>query len=140
MTKRLFYLLNLTWGLPLTLCGLAVALFLRVTGYRPQRWGWCWYFNIGKTRWGGLNLGLVILCQPDAPASLKNHELGHAIQNSRLGPIMLFFVLCSAIRYHYINYLESKGKPTPPYDSWWFEGQATQLGTHLYDTINTTRS
>ena len=128
MKRTMYYVMSFTWGLPLTLCGLIVALFLIGTGHRPQRWGWCWYFNVGKSRWGGLNLGLVILCQPDAPASLKNHEFGHAIQNSYLGPIMLFFVLCSAVRYHYINYLEKEGLPVMPYDSWWFEGQATEYG------------
>ena len=128
MTRKKFYLMSLTWGLPLTICGLAVALFLLATGHHPHRWGGCWYFEVGKSRWGGLNLGLVILCQPNAPDSLKNHELGHAIQNCYLGFIMLLFVTGSAIRYHYINYLEKEGLPVPPYDSWWFEGQATEYG------------
>ena len=127
--KFLFYLLSITWGLPLTLAGFLTATVLLATGHRPQRRCGCWYFNIGKSRWGGLNLGLVILCQPNASGSLKNHEFGHAIQNCRFGPIMLIFVVGSAIRYHYINHLEKLGLPTPDYDSWWFEGQATELGT-----------
>lgn len=132
MKRWVFYALSLTWGLPLTLCGLIVALFLLVTGHRPYRRSGCWYFEVGKSRWGGLNLGLVILCQPNATYSLKNHEFGHAIQNCYLGPIMLFFVLCSAVRYHYLDYLEKQGLPVPEYDSWWFEGQATELGTRYH--------
>lgn len=132
MKRTMFYVMSFTWGLPLTLCGAVVALFLLVTGHHPRRWGGCLCFEVGKTRWGGLNLGLVILCQPNAPASLKNHEFGHAIQNCYLGPIMLFFVLCSAVRYHYIDYLEKQGLPVPEYDSWWFEGQATKLGTRYH--------
>lgn len=131
MKRTMFYVMSLTWGLPLTLCGGVVALFLLATGHRPCRWGGCLCFEVGKTRWGGLNLGLVVLCQPNTPALLKNHEFGHAIQNCYLGPIMLFFVLCSAVRYHYRDYKERKGVALPPYDSWWFEGQATEYG-HKY--------
>lgn len=132
MKHTSFYVISLTWGLPLTLCGMAVALFLLATGHRPHRWGGCWYFNVGKSRWGGLNLGLVFLTDHNDNTRTKNHEFGHAIQNCYLGPIMLFFVLCSAIRYHYLDYLEKKGLPVPAYDSWWFEGQATKLGTQYH--------
>lgn len=128
MNKKLFYLLNLSWGLPLTLCGIVTAAALMAVGHRPRCYHGCLHFELGRTRWGGLNLGLVLLTQREPPEYLIAHELGHAIQNGKLGPVMLFLVLCSAIRYHYINYLESKGKPTPLYDSWWFEGQATEYG------------
>ena len=130
--KTLFYLSNITWGLPLTLCGLVGALFLRLSGHHPHRWGGCWYFTVGRQYWGGLNLGLVFLGQPNASDSLKNHEFGHAIQNCYLGPIMLILWLCSTVRYHYRNYMEGKGKPIPEYDAWWFEGQATKLGTKYH--------
>ena len=132
MNKKLFYLLNLTWGSPLTLCGAVVALYLRVTGHHPHRWGGCWYFNVGRKSWGGLNLGLVFLTDHNDSVYTKNHEFGHAIQNCYLGPLILPLVLCSAIRYHYLDYLEDKGKPVPLYDSWWFEGQATKLGTRYH--------
>ena len=129
MRRTIFYVMSFTWGLPLTLVGAVVALFLLVTGHRPHRWHGCVCFEIGKTRWGGLNLGLVILCQKGASDSLKAHELGHAIQNCYFGPIMLLFVTCSAARYHDITRREKHGKPVPEYDAWWFEGQATTLGT-----------
>lgn len=128
MKKARFYLLSLTWGLPLSLCGVVIALFLRVTGHRPHRWGGCWYFNVGRKYWGGLNLGLVFLTDHGDRVHTKNHEFGHAVQNCYLGPIMLVLWLCSTIRYHYLNYLERKGKPLPEYDSWWFEGQASEYG------------
>ena len=134
MTKKLYYLLSLTWGLPITLIGAVVALFLIAKRYKPKRFGWVWCFEIGE-RWGGLNLGIVFLCEKGASDNLKCHEFGHAIQNCRLGLTMPFFVLCSAIRYHYINHLEKEGLPVMPYDSWWFEGQATHLGTEYYNKI-----
>ncbi len=128
MTRKTFYLLSLTWGLPLTLIGATVALFLLATGHRPHKWGGCWYFNVGKHCWGGLNLGLFFFTDRRDSTSTKHHEFGHAVQNCYLGPIMLLFVLCSAARYHHFNRMERKGRPLPPYDSWWFEGQATEYG------------
>lgn len=128
MKRWVFYVMSLTWGLPLTLCGAVVALFLLATGHRARRWGWCWCFNVGRTNWGGLNLGLVFLTDHGDRVHTKNHEFGHAIQNCYFGFIMPVFVLCSAIRYHYLDYLEKQGLPVPEYDSWWFEGQATEYG------------
>lgn len=136
MTRKKFYTLSFTWGLPLTIVGAAVALFLIITGHKPYLWHDCPCFEVGKTRWGGLNLGPVILCQKGASDSLKSHELGHAIQNCHLGPIMLIFVIGSAARYHYITWLEHHGKPVPEYDSWWFEGQATKIGSQIINQNN----
>lgn len=131
MKRTTFYVLSFTWGLPLTICGAVVAVGLMATGHRPRRWGGCWYFNLGKSNWGGLNLGLFFFTDNRDSTYTKNHEFGHAIQNCYLGPIMIPLVLCSAVRYHYLNYLEKQGLPVPEYDSWWFEGQATEYG-HKY--------
>lgn len=128
VSKALFYLLSITWGLPMTLCGAVVALCLLLTGHRPQRWGGCWHFKIGRGNWGGLSLGLVILTSPDVSERTKNHEHGHAVQNCILGPSMVLLSIGSAARYHYINYLERTGKTPPRYDGWWFEGEATKIG------------
>ena len=129
MSRKWFYILSLTWGLPLTICGAVVALFLLATGHRPHRWGACWYFVIGKTYWGGLNLGPIFLCQNGATDHLKSHEHGHAIQNCFMGPLILPLVLLSATRYHDRERRARRGEVLKPYDAWWFEGQATKLGT-----------
>lgn len=129
MKRKLFYLLSLTWGLPLTICGYAVALFLMARGHRPRRFGACWYFIIGKTYWGGLNLGPIILTDKMDSEPLKCHEHGHGIQNCIMGPLILPFVLLSALRYHVRDWKAARGEVLKPYDSWWFEGQATKLGT-----------
>lgn len=131
MNKKVFYALSFTWGLPLTLCGLIVALFLLGTGHRPKRFGWAWCFEFGKP-WGGLNLGSIFLCQKGASDSLKCHEFGHAIQNCFFGPLIIPLVIGSAARYHDMNRRQRHGKPVPDYDAWWFEGQATKLGTKYY--------
>ena len=128
MIKKLYYLLSLTWGLPLTMVGGLVALILMGGGFTPRRFGGCIYFEVGKG-WGGLNLGLVFLCQEGAPDTLKTHEFGHSIQNCVLGVLMPFVVVFpSVIRYWSREWKAAHGAKLPPYDAVWFEGQATRLG------------
>ena len=129
MLRVAFYALNLTWGLLLNLGGAVVALFLLATGHRPQQFGGCWCFTVGRTYWGGLNLGLVILCQPGADHDLKAHEVGHAVQNCLWGVLTpLVIHLPSAIRYHAMGRKSARGEALPPYDAVWFEAQATRWG------------
>ena len=47
------------------------------------------------------------------------------------------FIVCipSAIRYWYRNIKVSFGKDLQPYDSIWFEGQATTLGLKYIEAI-----
>ena len=123
-----FYLLSLTWGLPLTLCGLTVAAVLRGMGYRSVCYHGARLFTLGRG-WGGLSLGPVLLTCSDASDRLRRHELGHAIQNCCYGPFILPLVLLSVLRYHLRERRIRLGLPLTPYDSWWFEGQATALGT-----------
>lgn len=133
MKRKTFYALSFTWGLPLTLVGAVVALFLLAKRYKPKRFGWVWCFEIGE-RWGGLNLGLVILCQRDAPDSLKTHEFGHAIQNCIWGVLMPFVVVIpSVVRYWLREWKAAHGANLPPYYAVWFEDQATRWGIKYYN-------
>lgn len=124
--RKLFYILNLTWGLPMNLIGAVVALCLRAGGKRPTRYGDCWCFTVGKG-WGGVSFGLVMVVCEDAPQRTRSHEHGHAVQNAVFGVFAPFLVdIPSAVRYWY-----RRGKDPatlPPYDSIWFEGQATAWG------------
>lgn len=132
--KILFYFLSLTWGLPLTLAGLIVALVLICTGRKPKRFGLVWYFNVGRN-WGGLELGLFFLTDENDSLSTKCHEFGHGIQNCVYGFLMPFLVcIPSAIRYWYRELRYNRKGKTPPtsYDSIWFEGQATKWGKTFY--------
>jgi hypothetical protein len=129
-SKKAFYALSFTWGLPLTLIGLIVAVVLICTGHKPKRWGPCFYFNVGK-RWGGLELGPVFLTDSNDSTHTKNHELGHGIQNCFYGPAMIFVVcLPSVFRYWYREFKYNRKGITPPtgYDDIWFEGDASKLG------------
>lgn len=131
MTKKAFYFLSFTWGLLYTLVGLFIAFAMIMTGHKPKKWGWSIYFETGKKPWGGAEWGPVFLKDKYSGDSLKNHEFGHAIQNCCFGPLMIPLVtLPSTMRYWFRRISERLGKkPAKPYDSIWFERQATQLGT-----------
>lgn len=131
--KFLFYLLSFTWGLPLTLVGCVVAIVLLITGHKPKKWGYCYYFEIGKN-WGGLELGPFFLVNKDASNHIKNHEHGHAHQNCIWGILFPFVIaIPSATRYWYREWLVRSGRKKyselPHYDSVWYEGEATEIGT-----------
>ena len=137
MKKSTFYLLSFTWGLPMTLVGCIVALCLLITGHKAKRWGYSWYFEVGEN-WGGVELGAFFLTDKTTSTHTKNHEFGHGIQNCYFGFLMPFIVcIPSAIRYWYREIME-RAKPhkaLPPYDSVWFEGQATRLGNYYIEVI-----
>ena len=141
--KFLFYFLSFTWGLPMTLIGCVVAAALLVVGYKPKKCGWCWYFEIGED-WGGVELGVVFLTNKNPSEHIKSHEHGHGLQNCVFGFLMPFIVcIPSATRYWYREYLVRSGKKKyselPDYDSVWYEGQATTLGTEFITWYNTTK-
>ena len=131
----LFWLLSLTWGAVMTLCGAVVALALMVTGHRPRRFHCLVYFEVGSG-WGGFELGAFFVVCRDAGLSTKQHESGHGIQNLIFGPFMPFVVsIPSAIRYWYRYAKEKRGlaHTLPPYDAIWFEGWATRLGKKYFN-------
>ncbi len=134
MGKTAYYLLSLTWGLPVTLAGALTAAVLLLTGRRPERWGYAWHFTVGRD-WGGASIGPVFLTEANATDRLKNHEFGHSIQNCYFGPLMPLLVsIPSSLRYRLRLLQERRGRrDLPPYDSVWFEGQATRLGTAFMD-------
>lgn len=128
MKKFFFYFLNLTWGLPTNIIGgIAVLVFL-ACGHKIHRHGGCWYFEIGQN-WGGLEIGLFFVVNENSTSHIKNHEFGHAIQNAVFG---VFFPFCiaipSALRYWHRKWRNFNNKQNAPYDSIWFERQATNLG------------
>ena len=131
MKRTIFYVMSLTWGLPMTLCGLVASIILIATGRKPQRWGWGWYFEIGNGGCG-FSCGPFFFVSKGAVDSLKNHECGHGIQNAILGPIMVILTLASIIRFWYREIFGAKAS----YDDWWFEGDASRLGTDLINELN----
>lgn len=113
-------------GWILSLIGNIVYKILCLLGYQQKIfYDICPYFEIGQD-WGGLSLGWFFICAKDSSESLKCHEVGHTLQNANIGGWrMLALSLGSVARYWYREIFGAK----TPYDSWWFEGQATELGT-----------
>lgn len=99
MNKFIFYLLSFTWGLPMTLIGCIVALVFVITGHKPKKYGYCFYFEVGNN-WGGLELGIVFLTDKTPSEHTKMHEHGHGLQNCYFGFLMPF-VVCIPSAYRY---------------------------------------
>lgn len=114
-----------TKGLAPSLIGFIVYGILRLFRQNPKDYkGICPYFEIGKS-WGGLEMGWFFVCCKDCSDATKRHEVGHLVQAASIGGLkMLGLSICSAVRYWWRRIFGAK----TPYDSWWFEGQATQLG------------
>lgn len=99
ISKPLFYILSVTWGCILTTIGALVSLILLILGYKPKKWNYCYYFEVGEN-WGGIELGMFFVTDKSSGIRIKNHEHGHGIQNCYLGVFMPFIVcIPSAIRY-----------------------------------------
>ncbi|MBQ4381441.1 MAG: hypothetical protein II794_01725 [Oscillospiraceae bacterium] len=133
MSPGAFYALSLTWGCITTLGGALVALALLITGHRPKKWGYAWCFEAGRG-WGGFSMGPFLVTCRDGGQRLRDHEFGHSIQNCRFGPLMPFLVsIPSSTRYRWRLFRERvlKKPSATPYDSVWFEAQATRLGTEF---------
>jgi len=132
MNPVVFWVLSLTWALPMTLVGALIFLALLCAGRKPKRFHYLFYIEIGES-WGGFNVGPFFIVSKDPGLHIKQHESGHAIQNITYGPLTPFIVsIPSMCRYWYREFLVKTGRKKynelPPYDSAWFEGEATRLG------------
>ena len=97
-----FWLVQCTWGILTTLPGLLVALTMLIIGKKPQRFGPCIYFVIGKD-WGGLSMGPIFLCCENAGLHTKQHEVGHSIQNMIWGPLMPFVISIPSVTRYWLR-------------------------------------
>lgn len=142
MKKRVnyigFWVLSLTWGLPMTLFGAIVAIGCLVTVHKPHKFHQNVYFVFGHGGWGFEAGGFFFLSKECADnLSMKQHESGHGLQNIVYGVFMPFLVsIPSAVRFWHRDWLvktkRKKYSELPPYDSIWFEGQATAWGEKHY--------
>ena len=134
MSKSTFRLLSYTWGLPMTLIGRLAALILTALGFKHESYGYCTRFEVGEN-WGGVSLGNVIITGRNSTTHTKDHEHGHALQNVKYGLLMPFVVaIPSFVRYWYfVLRIKLNKRITKSYDSIWFEGEATKLGTEFMD-------
>lgn len=140
MRSFLFWILSFTWGILMSLYGIFVALVLLVSGHKPRRFYFLFYFEVGED-WGGFECGPFFVTDKTSSARLKKHEAGHGIQNILLGPFMPFLIsIPSAVRYWYRRIIIKRGGASsasrlPPYDAIWFEKWATRLGERYFSGI-----
>ena len=131
LLKVIYYTLSFTWGIVMTIIGAFAAIGLLVIGVKPEKVGPNYHFKV-RERWGGVSLGLVIITDNTPSDHTMKHEFGHTLQNCLFGPFFLFIGAASFIRYHYRNKQAASGKKLPPYDSVWYEEQATKLGEQYF--------
>lgn len=131
--KILYYILNFTWGILLTLLGYFLMLILLPFG-KVKRFNYVLYLTFNRRTGWGFAMGAVFFVGKDYNTFMLNHEYGHTVQNAILGPFMIFLVaIPSAIRFWYRNFLRSiKINPKTFYDDIWFEGNATYIGDTYY--------
>ena len=128
----MYYVIQWTWGLPMTLLGSIVFLICKLCGCRTYM-----YRNavciVIPWNFGGLELGMFFV-RGKLNESVCAHEYGHSIQNLWWGWLFPFVIaIPSATRYwyreFYTKFIYPKNrKRLPRYDAVWFEGQATELG------------
>lgn len=125
LNKTVYYILSFTWGIIVSFAGMLFSAFLMICGFHPKKNSYGWVFEVGEG-WGGFSAGPCAVVCKDATPHIYSHEFGHSIQNCLFGPFMIFLVIIpSIIRYWY---REIKEIIDPPYDSIWFESQATRWG------------
>lgn len=139
LKRILFYIISFTWGGIMSIIGaIAILILLPFKNTQLKTYHGRVYMVVGKN-WGGLELGCFFLCGENMGEHTLAHECGHGLQNCLWGPLMPFVIsIPSAIRYWYRRILEKKNyrkyRNLPPYDSVWFERQATEWGTNYIIT------
>lgn len=119
-------------GWALSAIGTLVYKALRLLGFKPKSYyGICEYFEIGSG-YSGVNLGWFFICGKNLSEKMRNHEVGHGIQNAAVGGIqMLLLSIGSFFRFWKRQIFGYKTH----YDSWWFEGQATEIGNKYVEAM-----
>jgi hypothetical protein len=193
LSYTIYWLLQCTWGIIMTLIGGVAALVVMALGYKPRTLGPNVYFVIGHN-WGGVNFGPFFFCCEEADAHTLYHEAGHGLQNIMWGPLFPFIIAIPSVVRYWVRLMPTRLKKglfnaffllisfvvltglilltgpwlhlhwltigleflrgyfllvslwltlfeipkydccvVPEYDSIWFEGQATKLGTKVYE-------
>lgn len=116
----LYYVLNFTWGIIMTVIGLLFTLCMLFCNVTPIRYNLTWYFAFGYY-WGGVSLGITFITDRSGDNSIAPHEFGHTVQNCLFGPLFPFLIaIPSMIRYYTVSYED--------YEKVWFEKSATDIG------------
>lgn len=135
--KFFYYLIQWTWGIIQNIIGGLICLGMIILGHKPERQRNAICIE-AKWRWGAsFNMGMFIFLGKGCRSSIP-HEYGHSIQGLIWGPLWwIVIAIPSAARcglrdlYYKYRYPKTR-KALPPYDSIWFEGQATNWGNRAF--------
>lgn len=132
MKKLMYYIIQWTWGLPMNILGLLAFCVLTSIGCPCHRYRKAICIVFPK-KFGAISLGMFMIRSAGHPESCS-HEYGHSIQNMKWGWLFPFVIglpslIRSQARNFYYSWIYGKTrKSLKPYDSIWFEGEATDLG------------
>ena len=130
----MYYLIQWTWGIIMNIIGFFAYLFAKIMKWPTKKYRKAIEIICPSNKIGGVSLGMFII-RGQNQEQVMPHEYGHTIQNLKFGPAFLFAIgIPSFIRCGYYT-LMTKKKPLKPYDSIWFEGQATKLGQEANTNI-----
>lgn len=132
--KLIYYALQFTWALPMTLIGFLVFFVVSPFSEIAHDTGVI-HLRIGKS-WGGVSIGVTTITDTTSIDKVSWHELGHTYQNALYGPFMPFLVsIPSFFRYWWreLKYVRKGLTPPTAYDDIWFEGSATEIGLYAKD-------
>jgi hypothetical protein len=104
--KYLYFFLNFTWDLLLTLLGYFLMLILLPFG-KVRKYSYTLYFEFNKKTGWGFSIGTVFFVGKYAGKSMKQHEFGHTVQNAILGPFMKTLYLGKVLEILQIDFFQS---------------------------------
>jgi hypothetical protein len=91
----------------------------------------CPYFIIGTGN-SGFSFGWFFICGSRASDDIKNHEVGHGLQNIEFGAFKMFALWCgSIVRFWWRKIIHSSSS----YYQWWFERDASKRGAAYVKSI-----
>ena len=131
----LFYILNFTWGLPLTLLGLILTVILLPWKLKIHKYNYIYGVQtvlFSKGHYWGFEMGTCFFTSIGGWSfdTIKDHEFGHTCQNALLGPFQILLVwLPSIFRFWYRELMTKYNKPLKTkYNDIWFEKSASEIG------------
>ena len=132
LTLAVYALFQWTWGLPQTLAGFLVFLWLTLRKPRRNR---IFFHGAVASQWSlpyGLSLGMFIFISDPGETDVLVHEWGHSVQSLILGPFYLFLIgLPSAVWCVFPPVVRMRRRKRLKYTSFYCERWASLTGQRL---------
>lgn len=138
--RILYYFTSIIWNFAMTLVGTLCAAALGVAALFDNKitfhkYYWIYYIKVGPDLWGGMDASLMFLRDQKSTEEVNEHEWGHSLSQSFLGPLFIFLVALPSVFRWWQRWLFPK-KNWKPYDAFWAEDLATQTGKYATRFLN----